>query len=87
MPPFLIYAKMSLGFTTLPNFVHVKLEMCQGKGPSIKAIGIFFYRFWYLQYFDPDLTRGISIPLGERCAIGEFLGQLSCSYVLNLMIF
>ena len=32
-------------------------------------------------------TRGISIPLGERCAIGEFLGQLSSSYVVNLMIF
>ena len=31
MPPFLIYAKMSLGFMALPNFVHVKLKMCQGK--------------------------------------------------------
>ena len=57
MPPFLIYAKMSLGFTTLPNFVHVKLEMCQGKGPSIKDVGFFFAVFDTPWYFDPDLTN------------------------------
>ena len=48
---------MSLGFTTLPNFVHVKLEMCQGRGPSIKNVGIVFDVFYTPRYFDPDITN------------------------------
>ena len=43
---------MSLGFTTLPNFVHVKLEMCQGKGLSIKDVKIYFAVFDKVQRTD-----------------------------------
>ena len=46
----------------------------------------FFFFVLFLFFF--ALQSGIEVsPSKERCAMCEFLGQLSSSYVVNLMIF
>ena len=80
-------AEMSKSTTKLSPFFskpgHFKCDLCE-KSYGVKSI---LKECLIAALLILGRIRGISIPLGERCAIGEFLGQLSSSYVVNLMIF